>query len=254
MPGAPGPSVVLGAAGGTGSAVVRELVAREVSVRAVTRSGGADAAERRRAGGSGRRHSGGGAAGVCRCRRRLPLRPARLHEMGGAVPSADRDRPGWSGGGRRQARLRRQPLHVRAAQRFDDRADAPARPGPKGRTRIEMAATILRAHVDGKLRCTIGRSSDYFGPRGTGTIAGDNIMKPALRRQTRPLARLPRPTAHAQLPRRHGASSVTLGDATRPTAKCGTCPLPSRSPAGSSSRSSMRPPDTRRSPASPPAQ
>ena len=33
----------------------------------------------------------------------------------------------------------------------------------------------------GRLRCTIGRSSDYYGPRGTGTTAGDNIMKPALR-------------------------------------------------------------------------
>ena len=54
--------------------------------------------------------------------------------------------------------------------------------GHKGRTRIEMAAAILRAHADGRLRCTIGRSSDYYGPRGTATTAGgDNIMKPALR-------------------------------------------------------------------------
>ena len=26
---------------------------------------------------------------------------------------------------------------------------------------------------------TIRRSSDYYGPRGTGTTAGENIMKPA---------------------------------------------------------------------------
>jgi nucleoside-diphosphate-sugar epimerase len=37
--------VVLGAAGGTGSAVVRELAARGLGVRAVTRRGAADAPE-----------------------------------------------------------------------------------------------------------------------------------------------------------------------------------------------------------------
>jgi nucleoside-diphosphate-sugar epimerase len=53
--------------------------------------------------------------------------------------------------------------------------------GPKGRIRIEMADAVLGAHADGKVRCTIGRSSDYYGPGGTATTAGDNIMKPALR-------------------------------------------------------------------------
>jgi nucleoside-diphosphate-sugar epimerase len=52
--------------------------------------------------------------------------------------------------------------------------------GMKGRIRIAMAADILRAHRDGRLRCTIGRSSDYYGPRGTTSTAGDNLMKPAL--------------------------------------------------------------------------
>jgi nucleoside-diphosphate-sugar epimerase len=53
--------------------------------------------------------------------------------------------------------------------------------GRKGHTRIEMAAALLRAHGDGRVRVTIGRSSDYYGPRGTGTTVGDNLMKPALR-------------------------------------------------------------------------
>jgi nucleoside-diphosphate-sugar epimerase len=44
-----------------------------------------------------------------------------------------------------------------------------------------MAGAILRAHGDGRLRCTIGRPSDYYGPRGTGTTVGDNLMKPVLR-------------------------------------------------------------------------
>ena len=53
--------------------------------------------------------------------------------------------------------------------------------GKKGRTRIEMADALLRAHADGRLRVTIGRSSDYYGPRGTASTVGENIMKPALR-------------------------------------------------------------------------
>jgi nucleoside-diphosphate-sugar epimerase len=53
--------------------------------------------------------------------------------------------------------------------------------GKKGRTRIEMAEAVLGAHADGRLRCTIGRSSDYYGPRGIASTAGENIMKPALR-------------------------------------------------------------------------
>jgi nucleoside-diphosphate-sugar epimerase len=53
--------------------------------------------------------------------------------------------------------------------------------GKKGRVRLEMAAAILRAHGEGRLPCTIGRSSDYYGPRGTGTTVGDNLMKPVLR-------------------------------------------------------------------------
>jgi nucleoside-diphosphate-sugar epimerase len=53
--------------------------------------------------------------------------------------------------------------------------------GRKGRVRVEMATAILRAHGEGRLRCTIGRSSDYYGPRGTGTTVGDNLMKPVFR-------------------------------------------------------------------------
>jgi nucleoside-diphosphate-sugar epimerase len=52
--------------------------------------------------------------------------------------------------------------------------------GRKGGVRVEMAAAILRAHHEGRLRCTIGRSSDYYGPRGTTTTVDDNLMKPLL--------------------------------------------------------------------------
>ena len=35
---------------------------------------------------------------------------------------------------------------------------------PKGRTRAQMAATLLAAHEAGRLEVVIGRASDYFGP------------------------------------------------------------------------------------------
>jgi nucleoside-diphosphate-sugar epimerase len=53
--------------------------------------------------------------------------------------------------------------------------------GKKGRTRVEMADAVLGAHADGRLRVTIGRCSDYYGPRGTTSNIGENLMKPALR-------------------------------------------------------------------------
>ena len=52
--------------------------------------------------------------------------------------------------------------------------------GKKGRVRIEMANALLRAHADGRLRVTIGRASDYYGPRGTTSTVGENIIKPLL--------------------------------------------------------------------------
>lgn len=84
--------VVLGASGGTGSALVRELVARGHRVRAVNRRGDADVPD-----------------GVERL-------PADISTADGAREAA------------------------------------------------------------GRLRVTMGRSSDYYGPRGTDSIMGDNVM------------------------------------------------------------------------------
>jgi len=43
-----------------------------------------------------------------------------------------------------------------------------------------MAERLLEAHRSGRLRVAIGRSSDYYGPRGTGTIAGDTVFGASL--------------------------------------------------------------------------
>ncbi len=56
--------------------------------------------------------------------------------------------------------------------------------GKKGRTRILMTGRLLDAHRSGRARVAIGRSSDYYGPRGTGTIAGESVFGAALAGKT----------------------------------------------------------------------
>jgi len=56
--------------------------------------------------------------------------------------------------------------------------------GKKGRTRVLMAEKLLEAHRSGKLRVTLGRASDYYGPGGTGTIAGATVFGAALEGKT----------------------------------------------------------------------
>jgi nucleoside-diphosphate-sugar epimerase len=173
--------VVLGAAGGTGSAVVRELAARGLRVRAVTRGGTVDVPEGVEQAAAdvgtaeGARRACEDAAVVYHCAqpdyRKWP-------ELFPPITQAVLE-----GAARAGAKLvfadnlylygpAEGPMTEETPQRAESR---------KGHTRIEMAEAILRAHAEGTLRCTIGRSSDYYGPRGTGTTAGENIMKPALR-------------------------------------------------------------------------
>jgi len=164
--------VVLGASGGIGSAVVRELAARGTSVRAVTRAGGADV-------------------------------PAGVEQVAADLATPD---------GARAACERAtvvyhcaQPPYGRWAQEFpslnecilegveaagaklvfadnlymfgpvrgplDD--DSPQGPtSAKGRVRKELADALLSEHRSGRARVAIGRVSDYFGPGGSGSVAG----------------------------------------------------------------------------------
>lgn len=50
----------------------------------------------------------------------------------------------------------------------------------KARTRIKMTNDLLEAHRSGTLDVTIGRASDFFGPRVTQSAAGEQVMRPAL--------------------------------------------------------------------------
>ena len=57
------------------------------------------------------------------------------------------------------------------------REDLPYRPvGPNTRARAEVATTLMNAHATGKLRATIGRASDFYGPFARQSTAGDSIF------------------------------------------------------------------------------
>lgn len=50
----------------------------------------------------------------------------------------------------------------------------------KGKTRADMAIYVLDAHRSGRITATIGRASDFFGPRVEGSAVGALFFKPAL--------------------------------------------------------------------------
>lgn len=61
------------------------------------------------------------------------------------------------------------------------REDLPyAAAGPKGLCRAEMARYVLDAHRDGRVKATIGRGSDFFGPRVLDSAAGEMLFGAAL--------------------------------------------------------------------------
>ena len=59
--------------------------------------------------------------------------------------------------------------------------DLPHAPtGPKGRTRAAMARELLEAHEQGRLPVSVGRASDFFGPRGLMSSLGERVFYPLL--------------------------------------------------------------------------
>ena len=52
--------------------------------------------------------------------------------------------------------------------------------GPNGRTRARIAEALLGAHEAGRIRATIGRGSDFFGPRAHLSTVGDRVFARAI--------------------------------------------------------------------------
>jgi nucleoside-diphosphate-sugar epimerase len=52
--------------------------------------------------------------------------------------------------------------------------------GPNGRTRARIAETLMQAHEAGRIRATIGRGSDFFGPDAHLSMVGDRVFARAI--------------------------------------------------------------------------
>ncbi len=170
--------VVFGATGGIGGAVVDELLRRGRPVRAVSRRGqapegaegvAADAADPAEASFAAR-----GAGVVYHCvnpgyTQWPELLPPVSRSILGAAESSG-------------AKLvYADNLYAYGPVDGPLREDMPAAAaGPKGRTRVEVAAELLAAHRKGRVRVAIGRASDYYGPGGANSTAGEPIFGRAL--------------------------------------------------------------------------
>ena len=168
--------VVLGSNGGTGSAVLEELTRRELPARGVTRSG------------TGFQPQGAALVGAD-----ITDPDALVAALADASVVYQCAQPSYTRWPQEFPQMNRTIVKAAAAVGaklvFADnlymyapgtspmREDSPATAqGKKGRTRVEMAAELLRAHADGELRVAIGRASDYYGPRGRDSGLGERVF------------------------------------------------------------------------------
>ena len=167
--------VVLGATGGTGSAVTRALAERGHRVLAVTRSGGASvpagvetaAADVTKT--DDLRRVLDGAAVVYQCAQPEYTRwEQEFPDMNRAVLAACEATGATL--------VFTDNLYMYAATGPISETTPQDPPTDRGRLRKRMAEELLTAHRDGRVRVRIARSSDYFGPQGTGTTLGDRLF------------------------------------------------------------------------------
>jgi nucleoside-diphosphate-sugar epimerase len=171
--------VVVGASGGTGSALVRELVGRGRRVRAVNRSGrmavpagvevmAADATDAERMQEVCR------GAGVVYNAVNVPFMQWRE-----SFPAAiDGVLAGARAAGARMVFVDDTWMYGRVSGSMTE--DLPYRPvSNKGVLRAWLAERVLAAHASGQVRTVIGRAPELYGP-GVESVLGRNLFGPAL--------------------------------------------------------------------------
>jgi nucleoside-diphosphate-sugar epimerase len=193
--------VVFGATGGAGGAVVRELAAGGLRVRAVSRRSvvnlpegveqvSADAADAAQA-----REACQGASVVFHCAQppyqlwaaEFPVLTGNIADAAAAVGAtlvfADN-------------------LYAYGPVNRPMTEDLPAlATTKKGRIRALVAERLLAAHHSGTMQVAIGRSSDYYGPGGANSATGDILFGAAVEgRRARWLGRLDMPHSLNYLP------------------------------------------------------
>jgi nucleoside-diphosphate-sugar epimerase len=176
--------VVVGATGATGGALVRELVRRGRRVRAVSRGGDATVpAEVERlaadvATTEGAKAAAAGAAVVYHC-----AQPPYTDWPAAFPPLTETIAEGAAAAGAKLVLADN--LYLYGPHDGPLTEDLPATAtGPKGRTRAEMAGRLLAMHRQGRLRVALGRASDYYGPGGLASVAGERLFRAAVAGRT----------------------------------------------------------------------
>ncbi|HSA53917.1 MAG TPA: NAD-dependent epimerase/dehydratase family protein [Yinghuangia sp.] len=216
--------VVLGATGAIGSAVIAELTARGHSVRAVSRNAPAGSRGFPADIGTieGSTAACAGAEVVYQC--------AQPKYERWAQEFPDLTRTVLAGVEAAGAKLvMADNLYVYGPVDTPMTEDMPhVATNPKGRARAEVDRLILDAHQAGRIRATLGRASDYYGPGGVNTTIGPTVFAAALAGKTaRWVGDLDQPHTVAYLPD-IAAGLVTLGE--RPEADGRAWHLPAAEP------------------------
>ena len=229
-----GLSVVLGARGGTGGAVARELVGQGVRVRAVTRAGDAGICDTRLPPASYEdwaadvtdrgqlRRAVAGASVVYHC-----VRPAYTHWWKEFAPLNRGVIDAVADAGAKLVYADNLSMYEPGTSPLTEKTPATSTT-KKGSLRAALAAELLEEHEKGRLRVTIGRSSDYFGPGGLHAAAGARFFGALLAGETtRWFGSLDQPHTMSYLPDMARAF-VVLG--TRPEADGGIWHTPAAEP------------------------
>lgn len=168
--------VVLGATGGLGAAVVRELRAQGRNVRGVSRKGGDMRANISDPDQSIEACAGASVVYCC-------LNPPydRWPEL--FPPLIDGAIEGAAAAGAKL--VMGDNLYMYGPVDGPMTEDCPEiATGRKGSVRVEIAETLREAHESGLVRVAIGRASDFFGPGVTNSAMGDRVFGAALRGET----------------------------------------------------------------------
>ena len=82
----------------------------------------------------------------------------------------------------------------------------------KGRVRAQMSAEALQAHNSGKLKVTLARASDFFGPRVLNSTLGERVFVPAVNgKSAMPVGCLDLPHTYTYI-KDFGRAMVILGE------------------------------------------
>lgn len=84
--------------------------------------------------------------------------------------------------------------------------------GRKGRIRSQLAETLMTAHRSGKVRATIGRASNFYGPNVTDSVMGEGVFAAALKGQPAQVLGNPDALHTYTFIRDFAKGLVTLGD------------------------------------------